>query len=479
MSTEQMNSADAAWLHMDGPTNLMVVDSVLWFDEPIDSRRIAEVVRERLVERFPRFRQRVVEPRLGLGLPSWEEDPGFDLDRHIHHLALAPPGDRTALQELVGDLISVPLDHTKPLWDMYVVDGFGTGTALVSRMHHCIADGIALSRVLLSMTDDQPDAGIQPATETEAGYGHRGPGTLAGPLRVGTRLAEGALHEGFALLAHPRSQLRGLASQTVAESRALEKLLLTAPDRETVLRGKPGARRRVTWSERIALDDVRAIAHASATTVNDVLVAAMTGALRRYLADRHSSVDELRAIIPVNLRPLEEPLPRELGNRFGLVYLDLPIGLRSRRQRLEEVHRRMDAIKSSPEGALAYDMLGLIGLTPAQVERRLIDVFSSKGTLVLTNVPGPRQPVYFAGQRVAGAVGWVPAAGGIGVGLSILSYDGAVTVGLRADAGLVSDPQAIIDAFEHELELIAHPRTRRRTTTRRRRDSKRDRRTGT
>jgi WS/DGAT/MGAT family acyltransferase len=210
---------------MDRPTNLMVVNSVLWFEEPLDLERARRVVRERLVERFPRFRQRVVEPSGVLGVPSWEDDPTFDLDRHLHHIALPAPGDRVALQELVGDLISAPLDRSKPLWDTYVVDGFGSGMALVTRMHHSIADGIALTRVLLSMTDEQPDAGIEPIGDGSSSRGHLD--ALARPVTMGAQLAEAAMNEGLELLTHPGPELRSLVERTVADARALIKLLLT------------------------------------------------------------------------------------------------------------------------------------------------------------------------------------------------------------------------------------------------------------
>ena len=448
-----MHSADAAWLHMDRPTNLMVVNSVLWFDEPMDLERSREVVRERMVEAFPRFRQRVVEPRAGVGLPYWEDDPNFNLDRHLHHIALPAPGDSRALQELVGDLMSTPLDRSKPLWDIYMIDGYGAGSAQVSRIHHSIADGIALGRLLFSMTDERPDAGLGSLV---AGQSAHGPvNGLARPLAAGARLVGAAAHDGLEVLAHPRSELSGLVGTTAKDSRALAKLLLTPSERENVLRGKLSARQTVTWSDRFALDEVKAICRATGTTVNDVLVAATTGALRRYLIDRHSLVDELRAMVPFNLRPLDQPLPRELGNRFGLVYLDLPVGIRERRRRLAEVHRQMDSIKHSSEGAVSYSILGVVGLTPRQIERRLVDLFASKSSLVLTNVPGPDEPVYFAGTRLAGVVPWVPAAGSIGLGVSIFSYAGRVTVGLRADAGLVSEPDAIIGAFEQELVKLA------------------------
>jgi diacylglycerol O-acyltransferase / wax synthase len=456
MSKQQMNTADAAWLHMDRPTNLMVVNSVLWFEEPMDLERGREIVRERLVERFPRFRQRVVEPRFGVGIPSWEDDPYFDLDRHLHHIALPAPGDTEALWDLVSDLISSPLDRSKPLWDIYVIDGYGAGMAQVTRMHHSIADGIALSRVLLSMTDDRPDAGIAPDAALE---GDRGAlNALARPLRLGAHLAAAGLHEGFEVASHPGAELRGVVARTADDARALTKLLLTGSDHDNALRGELGVRQKAMWTDRIRLDDVKAIGHATGTTVNDVLVAAMTGALHRYLTERKTPVDELRAMVPFNLRPLDAPLPRELGNRFGLIYLQLPVGVRGPRRRLEEVHRRMDAIKHSPEGAIAYGILGLIGLTPPQIEQRLVDMFASKCTLVLTNVPGPRQPIYFAGTRVAGVVGWVPAGGSIGLGVSIFSYDGRITVGVRVDAELIPEPERILDAFEHELAALSRLR---------------------
>jgi diacylglycerol O-acyltransferase / wax synthase len=464
MSSQQMTSVDAAWLHMDRPTNLMVVNAVLWFDERMDLERWREVIRERMVERFPRFRQRVSEPRLGVGMPSWEDDPSFDLDRHLHHLALPSPGDKAALQELVGDLISVPLDRSKPLWDIYVIDGYGAGMAQVARMHHSIADGIALARVLFAMTDERPDAGI--AHEHAPSHRRSRLNGLVRPVNVGAHLAQGAVHEGFALLTHPVPELQDLAAEGAADTRALGKMLLTPAEQKSALHGELGARQKVAWTEDIALEDVKTIGRATGTTVNDVLVAATAGALRRYLAERHSLVDEVRAMVPFNLRPLDQPLPRELGNRFGLVYLDLPVGLKGPRQRLEAVHRRMDAIKDSPEGALSYGVLRAIGVTPRQIEQRVVDLFASKSSLVLTNVPGPSEPVYFAGTRVAGVTSWVPAGGAIGLGVSIFSYGGRVTIGLRADAGLVPEPEAILAAFQREVADLAalHPR---RVSTRR------------
>ena len=468
MSRHRMSSADAAWLHMDRPTNLMVVNAVLWLERPMDGERMRTVLRRRLVERFPRFRQRVVEPRAGLGVPAWEDVENFDLEDHLHRVSLPAPGGPRELQELAGELMARPLDRSKPLWELHVIDGYGDGMALVTRMHHCIADGIALTRVLLSLTDEQRDAHLAPPVVERNGHGLLD--VLAAPAHAGSQLAEAGLHEALQLAFHPRSELASLAAEGSADARALAKLLLTSGDQKTVFTGELGVERKVTWSESFPLDSIKAVGHSTGTTVNDVVVAALSGALHDYLVRRGSVVDEIRAMVPFNLRALDEPLPRELGNRFGLVFLPLPVGIEDPAERLETVHRRMDAIKHSPEGLISYGILGTIGLTPTWVEQRLLDVFSSKASAVMTNVPGPRRPVWFAGAKVAGVMGWVPTAGTGGVGVSIFSYAGGLTVGFQVDAGLVPDPETIVAGFEHEMAVLgALPGPRRRPRPARRR----------
>ena len=451
-----MSSADAAWLHMDRPTNLMVINSVLWFAQPVDWERMRATIQERLVDAYPRFRQRVVESHVPGRGPHWEEDAEYDIRNHIHHLGLPAPGGRTELQELVADLMVRPLDHARPLWEMYAIDGYGDGAAVVCRMHHCIADGIALARVMLSLTDAAPDAGVAPPEPEPAPHG--GPAArLVGPAAqaVGTarRLAGTVVHEGVESLLHP-NHLRELAATAAADAEELAKILLKPREAQTVLKGPLHVPDTVAWSEPVPLEDVKRIGRATGTTVNDVLVSAITGGLHDYLRDRGSLVDSVRAFVPFNLRPLDKPLPRDLGNRFGLVYLDLPVGLRTARSRLRGVKERMDAIKSSPQGAVAYALLEAMGQTPVQVEKLAIDVFTSRGSCVITNVPGPREPVYLAGTPVDGVLIWAPTSGSLAMSLSIFSYRGKVTVGVMADAGLVPDPERIVAGVGRELEKL-------------------------
>jgi WS/DGAT/MGAT family acyltransferase len=412
-----------------------------------------------MVEPFPRFRQRVIEGRGPLSGPHWEDDPTFDLDLHIHRAQLLAPGDRAALQAYVADLMATPLDRSQPLWQFHLVDGYGEGGALVSRIHHCIADGIALGRVLLSLTDESPDAGIAPVDGGGTSAG-RGGGRLRALTRPVTRVTGAArdvagtmAHEAIEVGRHP-SHLRDLAASGRADAGALARVLLKGADEPTALKGDLEVARRVAWSSPFQLDRVKAFGHATGTTVNDVVLTAVAGALRDHLRSRGSLVDEVTAFVPFNLRPLDQPRPAELGNRFGLVFLRLPIGIEAPRQMLDEVHRRMEEIKHSPDGAIAYGVLDVMGRTPVRIERRLVDLFSTKGTAVITNVPGPRRPVYLGGTPVRGVLVWAPCSGGVSTSVSIFSYAGEITVGLMVDAGLVPDPDAIVTDFERGLESL-------------------------
>jgi WS/DGAT/MGAT family acyltransferase len=454
---------------MDRPTNLMVINSLWLFDEPVDWERAKWVMQRRLVDRYPRFRERVVESRLPLQGPAWERDPDFALEHHMHHLALPAPFGTAELQELVSDLMTMPLDRSRPLWHAYMVDAFGEGAAMIIRTHHCIADGIALARVMLSLTDSEPDAGIGPQIGPDdldrrrsviAKVADTGVGAIIGVARAGGAMARQGAH-----IAASPSHAASLAGAIARDSATLLRLLLTPADAATALKGDPGISRRVAWTQPLSFKRIKRIAHANDATVNDVLLAAVSGALRHYLTERGGPVAEIKALVPFNLRPLDQPVPRRLGNKFGLVILPLPVGTSGSYRRLVEVHRQMDAIKHSRDAAVSYGILGFIGRAPEPIERRIIDLFSAKGTAVMTNVPGPQQPVYFAGTPVRTGLFWVPTSGHIGMSVSIFSYQGEVTVGLMVDAALVPHPGQIVIELEQELTAFgrlehARPRVR-------------------
>jgi WS/DGAT/MGAT family acyltransferase len=225
-------------------------------------------------------------------------------------------------------------------------------------------------------------------------------------------------------------------------------------DPQTCLKGPLGVFKRAAWCAPLPLDEVKAAGGAFGATVNDVLMACAAGAMRAYLLARGENLEgkTIRATVPVNLRPLEHA--RELGNHFGLVFLDLPVGLENPVERLLAVRASMQALKRSRQAIVSYGLLATLGLGPAFIQRPALEMLSRKASTVATNVPGPKAPIYLAGARVGEMMFWVPQSGTIAMGISILSYAGSVYFGLITDGKRVPDPHRIIDRFPAELEKL-------------------------
>ena len=456
MTSEPLTAVDTAWLHMEEPTNLMMVTGFLVFDEVLDFGRLTRLMGERLL-RVPRLTQRVVESGIPFAPPRWETDPTFDIRAHLHRVALRSPGDDAALRELVSDLMSTPLDFTKPLWQFHLVEGYGKGCVLVCRFHHALGDGVALVRLVLSMADGGVEAREAAGTPHEPhGWERLVPflGPAAKAVSRTLEVTEGLVREGAESLVHPEHLLE-IAARGASGADALAKLLLMPPDPVTPFKGPLGVEKVAAWSDPIPLDEVKATGKALGATVNDVLLASVAGALRRYLDGRGtiSRALEFRAVVPVNLRRPEEE--HELGNRFGLVFLSLPVGIEDPLDRLFELKERMDEIKRSPEAIVAFGLLGAIGAAPIPVERLVVELFGRGGTGVMTNVAGPRQPIRLAGLPATRVMFWVPQSGRLGLGVSILSYAGGVSLGVATDAGLVPDPETILVGFRDEFDALA------------------------
>ncbi|MFQ5578485.1 MAG: wax ester/triacylglycerol synthase family O-acyltransferase [Anaerolineae bacterium] len=359
-----LSNVDAAWLGMEDPTNLMMVTGLMVFDEPLNFERLQATITHRLLK-HRRFRERVVQPRGRLRKPRWEADPHFTLSAHLVRLALPHPGDRAALETVVSTLMSTPLDYSKPLWQVHLLENYNGGCALLARLHHCIADGIALMHVLLSLTDDGPDA----PWPGPAGADDREQNRLASLLESAAvtavrtiRRAETLAREGRETLSTPSRALE-LAKVGADGATAAARLLLRLPDPKTIFKGPLGVKKVAAWSEPIPLQDVKAIGRVTGGTVNDILLTAMTGALRRYLQHRGEAVDGLsfRAVVPVNLRPPEAA--HTLGNQFGLVFLSLPVGIADPVDRLFTLKKNMDALKGTPEAVVALGILGASGVS--------------------------------------------------------------------------------------------------------------------
>ena len=460
---ERMSSVDTAWLRMDSQANLMMIVGVYEFAGSVDYERLRHLLEERLVS-HARFRSCVVQDATGY---HWELDDNFDLDLHLARTALPGKGTTADLKRLVGRLASTALDATKPLWQFHLVDNYNGGQALICRIHHCIADGIALIGVLMQLTSQAP---ADNGNEAEATGARAEPAlgmwdSFLRPLTKATvraidntgDAAARALQASAAMLDNPDSvgETAGDMARLAAKvTRDIAAIALMDNDSVTSLKGLPSGSKVVAWNEPLALDDVKAVGKALGCSVNDVLLASVAGAIRSYLQHHGEDVDgiELRAMVPVNLRDPRKW--KELGNKFGLVPLLLPVGIANPISRVYEVRRRMGELKDSYTAVLTMGILGAAGLAPRVLQKQALDFLAKKATAVMTNVPGPQEPLFMAGAEIKRIMVWVPQSGNIGVGVSILSYAGGVQFGLITDKRLCEEPQRIIDRFEPEFEKL-------------------------
>lgn len=465
MSGERMTKVDTAWLRMDSASNLMMIVGV-WILKPgVSYGALCERVENSLLK-FRRFKQRVVEDSAGA---TWVDDKSFDISKHIiiEKLPHVAKGlEQNALQDRVAELAMKPLDPRRPLWQLHLIEDYDGGCVLIVRIHHCIADGIALIAVSMSMVDGGPPP-PQRAPKVEKRVGLEGAEDwIAGTLiKALTQLAVKTLGKTgdnvastLEMLTDPKQGISNtvhmakIAYQLTTDAAAL---VLMPDDSPTRLKGTPGTTKKVAWCQPIPLDDVKAVGKALNCSLNDVLLSCVAGAIGEYLRalGDDTTDQEIRAMVPVNLRPLDQA--HKLGNNFGLAPLVLPIGVENPIERVYEVRRRMGALKGSMQPLLAFGMLALAGTLIKPAQEAMLNLFSKKTTAVMTNVPGPKEKLKFCGSTLEQSLFWVPQSGSVGLGVSILSYGGGVQFGIISDATLCPEPQRIIDEFEPEFAKLS------------------------
>lgn len=468
---EPLSLIDNFWLRQDRPYNHMTITSVFILADRVDLETVQNTFETRCVLPFPRFQQRPVNSLRGA---YWETDTRFEISNHFQRVRLSGAQAKEELEALVSNLVSTPLDPTKPLWDWRLVENYQGGSALIWRVHHSYADGMGMIHLLLAMTDKVPrvpvpapplaarqDAGdepgdtpsgslFQPVSDTLGAAVNAGRGLLAGGVDALSHPSEtlAAARQGVDLASGYARQGRGFASEA-------GKLLLAPDDPPTRFRGRLGVAKRVAWMEPLPLDDVKVIGRIHDCTINDVLLACVAGALRAYLVAQGDPVDSqltIHAAVPVNLRPATQS--HQLGNKFGMVLLTLPLGIEDPLERLVAVHQHMEEIKTSYQAIMSFGLMEVMGLGPSITQALAMNRFSHKATAVMTNVPGPPQPLYFAGRQCAELMFWVPQSGSVGMGVSIFSYNHRVHLGLITDQHRVRDPATIIREFRQAFEEL-------------------------
>jgi diacylglycerol O-acyltransferase / wax synthase len=504
MDAVRMSAQDALWLTMDRPNNLMVVDVAVVL-EGIPTAEVLHGSFGSLVSRHPVFGRRA--ERRGTSW-YWVDDPDLDLDRHLAIVTLGDDADLAEVQQYVAEQRAVPFDREHPLWSVTVVapvhlpDGV-VGSVILSRFHHAIADGVRLTQVMLGILDESSDAGVPMVARSGTSGGSLLSGldvrkatseTLRVSLTASKAMASkagelagsaagavlGAADTAGRVVADPYATVTSASSSVLAgvdfvrhpdrlvdafetlglrdhrslnDATSVSKLVIGGST-PTVWTGRPGSRKAVSWSDPIALDAVKAVARAQGVTLNDVLIAALAGALRSYLAGRGDGIDDVVWMVPVNLRPFDDSLPEDLGNYFALVILHMPLHDVTPAERIGELHHRMLRIKNSDEPVITFGLQRAISMSPRTIATFMTNFFANKAVGVLTNVPGPTSRMALAGIPVRQVIGFAPCSGDQPMTATIFTYDGTVTVGFATDAGLVPDPQLLVQLVEEELDLM-------------------------
>jgi diacylglycerol O-acyltransferase len=464
---DRMNPLDASFLYLENGTTHMHIASCAVFEGPRPAYDDLVALFASKLPLVPRYRQRVRFVPFDLGRPVWVDDPSFDLDYHVRHTALPHPGAEPDLERLMGRLMSQELDRSRPLWEAWIVDGLaGDRWAIVSKVHHCMVDGIAgvdLMSVILDDTADPDPVGSDDwAPEPE-------PSSL--------RLAADAIGE---LVTSPREPLRAVRAAVASPRRAVTRardlatglrsygsaLRATPP---TSLDGSIGAHRRWTCA-RASLDDVRTIRHSLGGTVNDVVLAAITGGFRELVVARGEDPEAvtLRTLVPVSLRADSE---RGLtDNRVSAIFFDLPVHVDGSLERLVAVREEMGRLKQSHEPEAGQAITSFVGALPPTltasslrvVSRVFARVQQRSVNTVTTNVPGPPRPLFAAGRQMLEYLPFVPLGHGVRIGVAILSYDGQLAFGITGDFDTTTDLSVIAHGIEGEvakLVALASPST--------------------
>jgi hypothetical protein len=420
LAREAMSGADAAWFHMDRDHNLMVVNTVLCFDQRPDWNKVEAVLQMRVADRFPRFRQRAVDPLVTFGLlaPWWEEDASFDIEHHVERTDLSARGGREALDQHIAMRATLDLDRHRPLWRAELIDLAGGAAALLLRTHHAIGDGAALLKVISAMTDPLGEPPAPPRAAAPR------PWNPVDPV---------------------------LVERTVIATASLGQRLFARGATGTPLTSPIVGAKQIAHLEPIELHGLKDLARSTGSTVNDVFLAALAGAVREHFAGLGMSPVDVDIVMPVSVRDDGHEAHDALGNRFGLVFSSLPVATADRRERRGRVTERTRALKSSQEPEVVFGALSAMGHVPRAVQHAWVDAFIKDAVAVVTNVPGPRHAVSLAGIPVTQMYFLVPSTGPIGLGISFLSYNGHAVVSLIADRATLPALGPFAARLESEL----------------------------
>lgn len=451
--THRMSSLDASFLYLEQPHALLHVGALFTFARRLPLASLLTYLEERL-PLVPRYSQRAVMVPLNLGHPTWEPDPEFDLHDHVIHHHLRGGSDDRALAQMCAKLFAAPLDRGRPLWEMHLIDGYGEGSALLAKTHHCMIDGASGVQLTNLLMDASPKPLARRAPSLPRPEALPNPVLHAADAVVDTLRSQfGLLRGAVQLLSRPQRAIEE-ARATLDAVSTLTRTLAESP-RAMPFNGELSGERAIAWS-RFSLNEVKAIRSRLGGTVNDVVLAVISGGLRHYLHQCGIKLDrsDLKAMVPVNLRSEHDPL--RLGNRVSMMVTPLPVGTADPLERLRQVSTAMDLLKSSGESRQMERLVALTDLLPPVLQRPLARLQSSIAPVntVCTNVPGPRETRYLLGEPVESMVPLVPLGANVGLVFGILSYADQMTIGINVDGLQVADAWSIDAALQRSYEEL-------------------------
>jgi len=411
---ERLSREDSARWHMATPKNPMVIGALLLFDERLALGALEEMVRDKLVP-HRRFRQHVVEPQHGRERPFWRDDLSFEVREHVAKLNPPEVADAAALVRLVNDRMNAPLPPDRSPWSFELVDRATGGSALLVRIHHCVADGRALVSLLADLAEGPDDGKARPSV-------------VARPSTVNRR------------------------GRFIDRIASLFRLLTLSRDPVGLLRRPLGGHKQVAWSAPILLESVKSIARATGHRVADVLLAAAAGALDLYFRDHGQAPRSVRALLPVAAP--SHSTGDGLGNHYASVFVRLPIGATDPRTRLEVIARDMAAVRGGGMLRMMIGLLRLAGAVAPALERWAVSRGARRASLVVSSLAGPTAPTCLAGARLQTIVVWAPAAASVGLSLTLFGYAGALHLGVLADAAVIDRPEELVAGFQAAIDEL-------------------------
>ena len=460
MTGDRLSPLDSSFLHLEDRVNQLHIGSIAIFEgpEPPFEEFVAMVAGK--LPLVPRYRQVVLEVPLDIGRPVWVDDPDFNVDYHIRHAALPSPGGEAELRKLVGRIMSQQLDRTKPLWEIWVVQGLEDGQwGMVAKTHHAMVDGVSVTELLAVIMDTSP----QPSPPVPDDW-------HPSPLPSGGRLAAEAAVD---LLVSPYEQLRAVRSATRVPRQALQQFGLVLRGISSlagVLRSNPvstlngpiGPHRRVAWAG-TTVEDVKTVRKGLGGTFNDVVLAAITAGFRKLLLSRGEPLDrEVRTLVPVSVRA-RDVSGRAIGdatfdNKVSAMFASLPIDIEDPGEQLHAITAQLQGLKESHEAVAGEALTSLSGFAPPmllalgmRLAGRLQQRNINTGT---TNVPGPQFALYADGRRMTKIYPYVPLFGQVRMAVAIFSYDGQVNFGLTGDYDAAADLDVLRDGIENGMRKL-------------------------